>query len=354
MFDLDATRKWITAVLKTPDAAARDYAATGAPFMQSLMQLTVPGYVVAFVVGSVLGGLLGSGFAMGFGGATLFLMVFVMSIAWTFVIAFVFDFFAGTFGGVKNFDSAYGMVALAVIPACLGTALSGIAWIGPLVSLLASIWSIVLTWQFVPVFLKVPEENRGKHFGVSIVVLLVIGGILFAVYTMLFVTAALTTGITGAVDDETGSVIEDALDGAGQSGVFSGAERIGKLVEQAQQDTWDPPADGELTEEQVETYIRNMEKTKALEDRLGSKIKSLEKKEGEEPDLGDVFGSIGDIARIGTAETEVVKTAGGNWAEHLWVKSAIETARVQQDLDDAVKHNYALYLEYQEEIDALD
>lgn len=354
MFDLDATLKWITAVLKTPDAAARDYAATGAPFMQSLMQLTLPGYVVAFVIGSILSGVLGAGFAMGFGGMTLFLMMFVMSIVWTFVIAFVFDFLAGTFGGVKNFDSAYGMVALAVIPACLGTALSGIAWIGPLVSLLASIYSIVLTWQFVPVFLKVPEENRGKHFGISIAVLLVIGGILFAIYSTLFVAAAITTGMTGAVDEETESVIEDALDGEGPSGVFSGAERIGKLVEEAQQDTWDPPADGELTEEQVETYIRTMEKTKALVDRLGSKIENLEKKEGEEPDLGDVFGSIGDMARMGTAETEVVKTSGGNWAEHLWVKSAIETARVQQDLNDAVKHNYELYLEYQDRIDALD
>lgn len=354
MFDLDATLKWITAVLKTPDAAAREYAAAGAPFMQSLMQLTLPGYLVAFVVGSILGGVLGAGFTMGFGGVSLFLMMFVMSIVWTFVIAFVFDFLAGTFGGVKNFDSAYAMVALAVIPACLGTALSGIAWIGPLVSLLASIYSIVLTWQFVPVFLKVPEENRGKHFGVSIAVLLVVGGILFAIYSTVFVAAAITSGITGAVNEETESVIGEALDGEGRSGVFSGAERIGQLVGEAQQDTWDPPADGQLTEEQVETYIRTMEKTRALVDRLGSKIEELENKEGEQADLGDVFGSIGDIARIGTAETEVVKTSGGNWAEHLWVKSAIETARVQQDLDDAVRHNYELYLEYQERIDALD
>ena len=37
MFDLNATVKWITAVLKAPDATAQEYAATAAPFMQSFM-----------------------------------------------------------------------------------------------------------------------------------------------------------------------------------------------------------------------------------------------------------------------------------------------------------------------------
>lgn len=354
MFDLNATIKWITAVLKAPDATAQEYAATNPPFMQSLLQLSLPAYVAAFIAGSIIGGIIGGSFTMGFGGVFVFLMVLVMSIVWTFVIAFVLDFLAGTFGGVKNFDNAYALVALAVIPACIGTAVSGIAWIGPLLGLLASIYSIVLTYQFVPVFLKVPEENRGKHFGISVLILFLVGGVLMLIYSTMFVTAALTSGVMEGIDDDTTESIEEIVESGGNAGMFGGAERVGRLVEEAQQDTWDPPSDGQLTEEQVETYIRNMEKTRALMERLGSKLENMDKKDGEEPSLSDVFGGIGDIARIGTAETEVVKTSGGNWAEHLWVKSALETARVQQDLDDAVKHNYELFLQYQEQIEALD
>jgi len=355
MFDLNATQKWITAVFKTPDAAAREYAAAGAPFMQSFMQLTLPAYVAAFLVGGVLSAIFGSGDTMGFGGAIGFVVMFVLQVAWTFLLAFVFDFLAGTFGGVRNFDSAYGMIALAIIPAAVGTALSGIAWIGGVLTLLASIWSIVLTWQFVPYFQKVPEENRGKHFGVSVVVLLVIGLIFGVIYSTMFRATATTSGLGDAIDEDTQAVFEDALDGEGSPGFMAGAERVGNLVEDAQADTYDPPADGQLTEEQVETYIRNMEKTQALVGRLEGKFKQLEdqQQEGKEPSLTDVFGSIGDIARVATAETEVVKTAGGNWAEHTWVKSTLENAIVQQDLNDAVKHNYELYLEYQEQIDAL-
>lgn len=73
---------------------------------------------------------------------------------------------------------------------------------------------------------------------------------------------------------------------------------------------------------------------------------------GKEPSLTDIVGGIGDFTRATSAEQEVVKTAGGNWKEHLWVKNAIETARVQQDINDAVAHNYALFQEYQEEIEA--
>ena len=51
---------------------------------------------------------------------------------------------------------------------------------------------------------------------------------------------------------------------------------------------------------------------------------------------------------------EVVKSGGGNWAEHTWVANQLETARVQQDLNEAVSHNYQLFLRYQAEIEQYD
>ena len=55
--------------------------------------------------------------------------------------------------------------------------------------------------------------------------------------------------------------------------------------------------------------------------------------------------------RLSTAEMEVVKSGGGNWAEHQWVRGQLETARIQQDLNETTAHNYELFLKYQDQIE---
>jgi hypothetical protein len=50
---------------------------------------------------------------------------------------------------------------------------------------------------------------------------------------------------------------------------------------------------------------------------------------------------------------ELVKTSGGNWAEYTWVKNQLQTARIQKDINAAVKHNYSLYLKYEDELKEL-
>ncbi len=120
------------------------------------------------------------------------------------------------------------------------------------------------------------------------------------------------------------------------------------VAELASQDTYQPPDDGRLTESQVKSFARTLERTAALRERLGSQLETMEEKE---PSLGDIFSGVNDAVRLGTAEMEVVKTAGGNWAEHQWVKNQIEIARVQQDSTPAVEHNYELFLEYQDQIE---
>ena len=74
----------------------------------------------------------------------------------------------------------------------------------------------------------------------------------------------------------------------------------------------------------------------------------------ENASISAILGGGGDAARIGTAEMEVVKTGGGNWAEHQWVRHQLEVARVQQDLNDTVKHNFALFEKYAEEIERFE
>jgi hypothetical protein len=69
-------------------------------------------------------------------------------------------------------------------------------------------------------------------------------------------------------------------------------------------------------------------------------------------DFGQVMGGIVDIAGLQSAEIEVVKSGGGNWAEHQWVRESLRTAWIQKDINDSVAHNYRLYQEYEENLAA--
>jgi len=355
MFDIDATIKWISAVLKTPAEVASQYKAISAPFLQTFLQIVLPAFVVSYLVGGLLGWMFGSNTGLGALGLIPFVMGILFALGWTFVVAFVFDFFAGTFGGVRNYDHAYATVGLAIVPACVGTLLGVLPWIGGLLSFVAGIYSLVLAWRFIPDFLAVPEESRVKHYLASVGTLLVAGLLVMFMWGMVFTAAALTSAVVSGDDpDDSVAAVEEIFENGDSHGMLGGVERSGQLIAQSEQDEYEPPADGELSEAQVERYISTMKKTRALRERLAKKYEQFDEEKGKEPSLTDIFGGIGDMTRAGSAEVEVVKTAGGNWKEHLWVKNAIETARVQQDINDAVAHNYALFQQYQEEIEALD
>jgi hypothetical protein len=296
-------------------------------------------YVAAFVVGYVLSWITGSG-SLYFGGSLGFaLIALIWGVAWTLVIAAIFDYLAGTFGGTRGFDSAYAVVALAIVPSGLGGALGPIPWIGWLLSLGLGIYSLVLAYRFVPVFLGVPDDNRTKHFVISIIVALIVNLVI-----------VLTIGsVFGPASSDFESSAGEDVAGAG---AFGGLERQAKITQAAQSDVFEPPEDDKLTEAQVAAYANVMAKTRGLQQRLTRRFDDME--DGSEPSASDVFAGVGDAMRLTTAEMEVVKTGGGNWAEHTWVKNQIETARVQQDISEAVRHNYALFLEYEAQIDGTD
>ncbi|MBH81265.1 MAG: hypothetical protein CMQ49_12235 [Gammaproteobacteria bacterium] len=336
MFDLQATIAWITQVIKDPNAAAAAYRTSQPPWLQTFMQITMPAYVGALVVGYIIA--LITGGSLLYGPASFGVMLFsvIWSLVWTFVVAFILDFVAGNFDGQRNFNAAYALVGLAIVPAALGNALSPLPVLGWLIGLVAGIYSLVLAYRFVPVFLEVPEAQRVKHFVISVIAAFVVNIVIGATVSSMFLPSAAPTFTPTS----------------GQSGIF-GADITGRadFAQAAAKDTYDPPSDGRLREAQVENYADVLEKTQALRDRLNQKFDNMD--EGE-ASVSDILRGVGDAMRLGTAEMEVVKTRGGNWAEHMWVKNQIETARVQQDVNDTVKHNYALFLEYQEEIEAFD
>jgi hypothetical protein len=75
---------------------------------------------------------------------------------------------------------------------------------------------------------------------------------------------------------------------------------------------------------------------------------------GEQPsaaELSKMYGGIGKTMSATNAEMEVVKTAGGNWAEHLWVKKQLRVASIQLgEGSEANAHNYDLYKKFEDQL----
>jgi len=338
MFDIEATIKWVTDVLKDPQGAAIAYKDLAAPWKQTFLQITLPVYAAGSVIAYIIALVTGGSFL--FGEATLgfFLFGFLWSLAWTFVIAFIFDFFVGVFAEDRNFDAAYAVVGLAVIPAALGNAAAPLPWIGWLISLAAGVYSLMLAYRFIPVFLTLPEASRVKHFVVSVIAALLVNILVSITLGSMFGAAIMSVAAPG-------------IDSRSNVGIFGGLERQASFAEAALNDTYDPPADGRLSKSQVERYIDIKKKTRTLTERLAEGLENLEE---DGASVSDIFGGVGDVIRLSTAEMEVVKTAGGNWAEHQWIANQLEVARVQRDINDTVRHNFELFEEFRESIAQYD
>jgi hypothetical protein len=338
VINLNVTRKWVSALLTDPSAAAVSYQESLASWRQTFVQLTLPVTLTAYVAAALISLVTGRSFMIG--SPVLIVVGAAWALGWSFVIALIFDYLAGVFEGKRSFDAAYAVVALAIIPSSLGLAISPVPWIGWLLSLIASIYSLVLAYRFLPRYLEIPETARVKHFALSIVTAIVVN----LVVTMT-IGAQLTPSLVEHV--QTREVPQDV-----SSGLFGGIGRQAQLTDLAARDVYEPPRDGRLTRGQVERYVDVLAKTAALKERLDGELS--EKYRRKEPSISDIFGGIGGVVRLGTAEMEVVKSAGGNWAEHQWVKGQLETARIHQDLSPATAHNYALYREFEGRLSGAD
>jgi hypothetical protein len=139
--------------------------------------------------------------------------------------------------------------------------------------------------------------------------------------------------------------------------MFGDAVRRGELMEEAMKDTYTPPADGRLTENQVRSYASVVQRVAKLQEEAAIRMQELAEKvdkdgEASIKDLGTLMKGANEAGRLATSEMEVVKEEGGNWAEHGWVGQTLLTASRQKNTNDAVAHNYALYRKYEGQIDA--
>jgi hypothetical protein len=325
-------------------------------WQQTALLLTVPLFVTNILFSLIFSRLAG-GFSMYMypgNWFTALIYSLIMGAISFAIVVLVFNFLAGTFKGTPNVSRAFAAVSLAVIPAWVAGPIAAlIPYIGFLLALAAGILSLVFMYRIMPLALGVPDDKRTVHFVVSLVAVIIIN---------MVIGLTLGLGRTGDQYRATGYSAPGVSERkSASSGVIAEGVRQAEIIDAASADRYDPPSDGKLDEDQVEDYISVMRKTKALRDEYAGKMdklaKEMQAKEdaGESPsiaDLGKIYAGAGGAVSANNAEMEVVKTGGGNWAEHVWVKQQLRTAHVQKgEGSDAIVHNYKLYKEYEDELD---
>lgn len=116
---------------------------------------------------------------------------------------------------------------------------------------------------------------------------------------------------------------------------------------------YEPPADGRLTEKQVEMFLAVKKREREIREAALREMEAKEKaqKEGE-ADLAESTQSVGDVVGLTMADLRAALELGHNPKEYTWVKERVAEAQVAEAneiLNERVDQNRARYLEMLEE-----
>lgn len=90
------------------------------------------------------------------------------------IMAAIAAMFAGMFGGHNDFNAGYALVALAMTPLFVGEALLPVPVLGLLVGMGGFVYSMVILYRGTVVALGLPPGNRGRHFALTVVSMLLV------------------------------------------------------------------------------------------------------------------------------------------------------------------------------------
>lgn len=348
MLDLNRTFALIKGALFDPEATWRGYLPDADNWQRTAILLTGPLIVLAAILGYLIGLIGSDASAFGFRPTIVSTLVsIIFGAIGAAVVAFIVGTLAGMFGGKKSFAHGLAATSLAFVPGYAGQALGWFPWIGGLLAIGLFVYALVLLWRIIPIYLDVPDGKRVGHYILSLVATIVV----------MFCLSMLLRPLIGPDMSQFGDpAMSSADDGpAGVGGLFGEAMRQGELMAAAEEDRYEPPSDGELADGQVEEYIRVMRRAQEILEEKGARMKELaERADNDEEmsmsDMSEIMSGATQMMGMNTIELEVVKSGGGNWAEHQWVREALRTAYIQKDINDAVEHNYELYREYEDEL----
>ncbi len=287
-------------------------------------------------------------------GAVLLYMISIVILGW------LAAYLASLFGGKNDLPKAVSMIFWISVPSLVGQILGTLPYAGWVIALGLGIYSLVLLYKAIPIFLDVPMEERVKHF-----ILFLIGSFLVSIALnmtlgRLFtpkdmmqqmqpdIVKQMTPPITetksatpGTTHTETGkpeNPIEDYVNSMAKGDYNK------DIIEATKQDTFTPPSDGKLTKAQVDRFLALAKRVKLVEKEQAEKMK--EKYEGkdksEEFSITDIFNGLKDISNLATLEMKVVKSNGGNWAEYQWVKDRVREAYYTPSLNTTTEYNAKL------------
>lgn len=355
MLDLNRTIKLATGALLDREATWQSYLPEAGDWKKTAFLLTGPLIVVSAVVSYLL--------SLVFADSAMFPMLqpTILSTVGTIItgaitagiVAFIFSTLAGTFGGKSSFALGLAATTLAFVPGYVGQALSWLPWIGSLMALGLAIFALVLLWKIIPVYLEVPDGKRTMHYIVSIVVTIIVMLIIGRIVNPIIYGPDAGSPFDAMSRMESSSRSNSSNNDAG--GMFNDISRRAAIVAAAQEDTYTPPADGKLTEHQVRDFVSV---TQIVAEETAAKIERMEEiaekaDEDEQMSAGDfgaMMSGMTEIGGLGTAAIEIVKSDGGNWAEHQWVQQTLFTALRQKDINDTVSHNFSLYEKYADQL----
>ena len=345
MFDLKRTLELIKGALFDAEPTWRAYLPEAGNWQRTAFLLTGPLIVASTVIAYLLA-LISSDTSMFpmFRPTVMSSVVSIVSGAVAVgVVAFIFSALAGAFGGKNNFALGLAAITLAFVPAYVGQALAWLPWIGGLLAFGLSIYGLVLLWRIIPIYLEVPHGKRIGHYIVSLICSIVVMAIVGS-----FVSGVMYASSPGMT---MGGLPQVATPGS----MFGGVMRQAEMMAAAEEDRYSPPSDGNLTEQQVREFIRVMDRATELQADKEKRLQALAEKAGDDEqlsmsDLGELMGSVADLAGMQGGQIEVVKSAGGNWAEHQWVRESLRTAWIQKDINDTIAHNYKLYQKHEEQL----
>ncbi len=323
------------------EATWQNYLPESDDWQKTALLLTVPLIISAAILGYVIG------FFSAGSSLLQTLITIVMSAIAAGLVAFIVSALAGMFDGKASFARGLAATSLAFVPGYLGQALNWLPWIGTIVALALFVYALILLWRVIPVYLDVPDSKRAGHYITTLIVTIVAMVIISLV--MRPIIAPTMPEMPGIAESTSG----DAPPGFG--GVLGEAMRQGELMQAAGEDEYEPPADGKLKESQVREFARIAQRAAEIMDEKAERIRELSERAEKDEELSisemsEMMRGATSMMGIHTIELELVKSAGGNWAEYEWVKSALRTAYVQKDLNESVAHNYALYEKYEDEL----
>lgn len=181
MVDVAALIARTRGMIAQPEATLTEHADPLPPWQVVASQHALPIIIASAVISSLLFVMLAPALApagIEVPGLDLVLVQLLLRVAINFlaiaVMAGVVMTFSGMFGGSRDFNAAFMLVALAMTPHYVAEAILPVPLIGPIVAIVGLVYSLVVLYRGVPIVLHLPPQNRGKHFFMSLLSLFLI------------------------------------------------------------------------------------------------------------------------------------------------------------------------------------